>query len=72
MSDKISLENIKNAKLEGVADFLKSNEQLKILTKDFIPASVDVRAGKDFVEIKILMATKELAASIVNEVKEDK
>lgn len=72
MSDKISLENIKNAKLEGVADFLKSNEQLKTLTKDFIPSSVDVRAGKDFVEIKILMATKELAASIVNEVKEDK
>lgn len=72
MSDKISLENIKNAKLEGVADFLKNNEQLKTLTKDFIPASVDVNAGKDFVEIKILMAAKELAASIVNKVKEDK
>lgn len=72
MSDKISLENIKNAKLEGVADFLKNNEQLKTLTKDFIPASVDVNAGKDFVEIKILMAAKELATSIVNKVKEDK
>lgn len=55
MSEEISLENLKNAKIDGVANFLKNNEQIKTLTKDLVPASVDVKAGKDFVEIRILM-----------------
>lgn len=60
----ISLERIKGAKIEDVFRFIEVNSQLKELTKDMAPASVSVQAGKDFVEIKILMATKELAESI--------
>ncbi len=62
--DNLSLESIKGKKLEDVLDFLKVNAQLRALTKELEPASIFVQAGKDFVELKILMAKPELAQSI--------
>lgn len=47
--------SLNSAKLDKVLDFVKSNEQIKALTKDLKPAEISVNAGKDFVEIKIML-----------------
>ena len=63
-NERVSLEHIKSAKIEDLFRFIENNSQVKELTQKMQPASVAIRAGKDFVEIKILMATPELATSI--------
>ena len=55
MSENFEIKNtvkIKSEKLDDLLDFVKSNQQIKELTKDLKPAGVAVNAGKDFVEIK--------------------
>ena len=46
---------LKSEKFEDILDFVKSNEKIKELTKNLNPAGISVNAGKDFVEIKIMM-----------------
>lgn len=58
MNENFEMKNtvkIKSEKLDDLLDFVKSNEQIKELTKDLKPAGVTVNAGKDFVEIKITL-----------------
>ena len=58
MSENFEIKNtvkIKSEKLDDLLDFVKSNQQIKELTKDLKPAGVAVNAGKDFVEIKITL-----------------
>ena len=62
--ENVSLETIKSKKIEDVLDFVKANSQIRDLTKDLVPASISIQAGKDFVELKVLMAKPELADSI--------
>ena len=62
--ENVSLETIKSKKIEDVLDFVKANSQIRDLTKDLVPASISIQAGKDFVELKVLLAKPELADSI--------
>ena len=55
MSENISIEKLKGATLKDTFDFISSNNQIQELTKNLQPAGISVNAGKDFVEIKILM-----------------
>lgn len=58
MSENFEMEKtikLKSEKLEDMLDFVKSNEQIKDLTKNLKPAGISVNAGADFVEIKITL-----------------
>lgn len=58
MSENLETKNtvkIKSEKLDDLLDFVKSNEQIKELTKNLKPAGVSVNVGKDFVEIKLTL-----------------
>ncbi|MBR4508142.1 MAG: hypothetical protein IKP23_01535 [Elusimicrobiaceae bacterium] len=55
MPENISIEKLKGATLKDTFDFINSNQQVQELAKNLKPAEVAVRAGKDFLEIKILM-----------------
>lgn len=46
---------LKSEKLEDMLDLVKADEKIKELTKNLKPAGIAVNAGKDFVEIKIVM-----------------
>ena len=46
---------LKSEKLEDMLDLVKSDEKIKELTKNLKPAEIAVNAGKDFVEIKIIL-----------------
>ncbi len=55
MPENISIEKLKGATLKDTFDFISSNKQVQELTKNLKPTEISVKAGKDFLEIKILM-----------------
>ena len=55
MAENINIAKLKGATLKDTFDFINSNQQVQELTKDLKPAEIDVKAGQDFVEIKIVM-----------------